>query len=187
MDTIENKNDGRIEILGQILWLPRTIWGTISLASIIAGICTIVYIVAVHANPEVVKEIASTFVIGRASTGKTEVTVGRYQIQFWTPSVQTKYSKDCGSWEKVETDSRLDEFAARLLTDRRVRGYRRYEVTGQGIGHRRQGYWWVLTVDDDYTPAVFAKVYEDFWKNKGAIYIEILHSGSRGKYISSTL
>lgn len=69
-----------------------------------------------------------------------------------------------------------------LQKDSRARGYRRYEVAGQGIGLRRDGMWWVMTVDDDYDVVDFVKAYQEFWKNEGSIYIEVLRS-SAGKHV----
>lgn len=85
---------------------------------------------------------------------------------------------------RIHSDDRLNQFADRLLSDRRVIGYRRYEVVGQGLGFRRNGSWWTMTVDDDYSVADLVEVYHDFWKTggEGSIYVEILRSGE-GKHI----
>lgn len=182
MNDNEKKPEGGIEILGQVFYYPQTIYGVISVACVIAGICIIVWIIAVKANPKVVETIAGPFLIGRATIEKTEPAEGGYLIQFWTPSAKTKESKDVAAWEKVGSDDRLNEFADRLLKDRRVHGYRRYEVIGQGIGERRYGDWWVMSVNNDYSITDFVKTYQDFWKNEGGIYVEVLHSGG-GKHL----
>lgn len=182
MSDSEKCSEARIEILGQVIYYPRTIWGMLSVISIFASVCIIFWIVAVKANPQNLKAATSYFSIARSTSEKTDPIEGRYLIQFWTPSVKTKESKDFAAWEKVDTNEQLNKFADHLLQDRRVRGYRRYEVTGQGIAMRRDGAWWVMTVDDDYAVVDLVKAYQEFWKNETSIYIEVLRSGT-SKYV----
>lgn len=182
MNNTKRNREGRLEILGQVFYYPHTVWGALSVIGVITGACIIVWLVVVQANPKNLETITGSFTIGRATLGKTEPDEGRYLIQFWTPTAKTKESKNVPAWEKVESDEKLNDFAERLLKDNRVRGYRHYEVTGQGIGFRRNGAWWVVTVDDGYSVSDFVKVYQDFWKNEGAIYVEILRGGE-GKHV----
>ena len=42
--------------------------------------------------------------------------------------------------------------------------------------------WWVMTVDDDYEVVNFVKAYQEFWKNEGSIYVEVLRT-SAGKHV----
>lgn len=93
---IETKD--RIEILGQVLHYPTTIWGTLSVIAVVIGVCTSVWIVTVVADPKNIEAI-STFVMGRGTLAKTELLKGHYQIQFWTPSARTKESGDVFAWE----------------------------------------------------------------------------------------
>lgn len=182
MSATEKGSEARLEILGQIIYYPRTIWGMLSVVSVLVGICIIVWIITVKANPKNIEVITGSFTLARSTSEKTAPIEGRYQIQFWTPSAKTKESKDVPTWEKVDTDEKLNKFAEHLQKDSRVRGYRRYEVSGQGIGLRRNGMWWVMTVDDDYEVVNFVKAYQEFWKNEGSIYVEVLRT-SAGKHV----
>jgi len=172
----EKKQEGCIEILGQVFCYPQTIWGMLSVACVVGGVTLIAYLFfKYHATVQGPGfSITSTERI--ESTGDT--TENRYQIQFWTPSVKTKATKGVASWEKIDSDEKLNGFANDLLKDRRVRGYRRYEVTGEGLSPRRQGYWWVMTADNDYSLSDFVKGYHAFWKNDTAVYVEVLRSGT---------
>ncbi len=176
MNDVERSREARVEVMGQVIYYPQTIWGVLSIVSVIIGICVLVWIITVKANPNNIKAINQSFVIARSTSEQTDPIEGRYQIQFWTPSVMTKQSADIMGWEKIDTDEKLDNFADYLLKDSRVRGYRRYDVIGQGIGNRRKGMWWVLTVDNDYEVVDFVKAYQEFWKSTGSIYVEVLRS-----------
>lgn len=176
----EKKQESGLHILGQIIYYPQTLWGTISVACVVAGITLIVWIIATH--PQAAKDVIYPIIVGRANVDKPEPAEGRYLIQFWTPSVRTKEAKDVRAWEKLDSDDKLNEFAEHLLKDHRVRGYRRYETIGQGLGSRRYGTWWVMTVDDAYSLTDFVKAYQNFWNNEEGIYVEVLRSGA-GKHL----
>jgi hypothetical protein len=109
------------------------VWGTLSVVSVLAAVCILAWIIMVDANPKNIEAINDSFSIVRSTSERTDPIEGRYQIQFWTPSVRTKESSDVKGWEKVDVDEKLDEFSDHLRKDSRVRGYRRYEITGQGI------------------------------------------------------
>jgi hypothetical protein len=175
----EKDSEARVEILGQIVYYPRTVWGMLSVVGVLAGICVIVWIVTVKANPQNLERFLT---IAQATSKKTDPIEGHYQVQFWTPSVKTKTAKEFKNWEVVDSEEKLNDFAEVFLEDQRVQGYRRYEVTGQGRGLRREGVWWVLTVEDSYEVTDLMEVYQKFWKNEGSIYIEVLRSGA-GKHL----
>lgn len=67
----------RIEILGQIFFYPRTVWGTASIALIVFGICVIVWLVLNH--PKDVGELGRLFFISRATPQDVEADA-RYLI-----------------------------------------------------------------------------------------------------------
>jgi hypothetical protein len=172
----------RIEILGQTFSYPRTVWGTLSVAIVVAGICAVLWL-ALH-YPKEVGDITRPFVIGRASNSTSEAEA-RYLIQFWTPSAKTKESPNVADWEKID-DRRLDDFADALLGDNeakgKVTGYRRYDVIGKGLGGRTAGMWWVITVTNDYQVTDLVKLYHQFWHTDASVYVEVLHGGAAGKH-----
>ena len=163
--------DDRIEILGQILSYPRTVWGTVSVACFIVGICFIVWVVV--KTPKALETVTQAF-ITRAGPDRAEVFGSHYLIQFWTPSVRTKEADDVADWEKVDSDAKLSEFADVLFKDRRLSGYRRYEVVGRGISSTRAGAWWVVTADTTYKPTDLVRAYQKFWKTDAFVFIEVL-------------
>ena len=62
-----------------------------------------------------------------------------------------------------------------------IEGYRRYEVTGAGIGSRKKGAWWVSTNRGKFNLADFLKAYAKFWKpGEDTTYMEIVTLSSGG-------
>jgi hypothetical protein len=109
---------------------------------------------------------------------------GPTQIGFWTPSAKTKETADASTWEILESDKKLDDFADRLMTANIIEGYRRYEVTGagkDGKDSRKIGAWWVSTKNGEFKLRDFLREYTEFWKNgEDATYMEILPLKSAG-------
>lgn len=171
----------RIEILGQVFCYPRTVWGAASIALVVSGICTIVWLVLNH--PKDVGELGRLFFVSRATPQDVEADA-RYLVQFWTPSAKTKEADDAVDWEKFDSNDKLDDFADQLVksSNGKVRGYRRYEVIGAGLSHSKAGYWWVVTVDNDYKVSDLLAFYHYFWKNPEAVYIEVLRSRVSSRY-----
>ena len=176
------KTDGGIRLLGQRFSYPSTLWGTLGVIAVVVGICFIVYTIAVWAHRENLDALVGFKTGSVTAPGKIEVSEGTYHIQFWTPSVATARTRDIAAWEKAASEEKLNDFADKLLKDRRVRGYRRYEVTGQGIASRKQGMWWVMSVSSDYTLEEFATAYHDHWQNDTPGYVEVF-KGSPGRYV----
>jgi len=109
------------------------------------------------------------------------VPTGPTQIGFWTPSSRTKEADEVKTWEIVESDAKLDEFAEKLMNAKILQGYRRYEVIGAGVGSRKIGTWWVSTNVGDFRFVDFVKAYAEFWKpGNDATYMEILPLSSGG-------
>jgi hypothetical protein len=99
---------------------------------------------------------------------------GLIQVQFWTPSARTREAKGIKDWERIESDELLDTFADRLLKANIIKGYRRYEITGAGLGARKMGAWWVSTSDDDFKLKEFLQEYQNFWKpGDDSVYMEM--------------
>ena len=97
---------------------------------------------------------------------------GPIQVQFWTPSARTKEAQDIKDWERMVDDDKLNNFAERLMRQKIVTGYRRYEVTGAGIAGTKIGAWWVSTGDFKFVE--FLKLYDEVWKpGTDNVYMEI--------------
>ena len=156
-------------------------WGTASIGLVVAGICIIVWMVLNHSKD--VGELGRQFFISRATQQDVEADA-RYLVQFWTPSIKTKEADDATEWEKFDSNDKLEKFADQLKKDSsgKIRGYRRYEVVGAGLSHIKSGFWWVVTVDNDYRVADLVGSYHRFWNNPEAVYIEVLRSGTGGRY-----
>jgi hypothetical protein len=106
---------------------------------------------------------------------------GPIQIGFWTPSARTKEAVNVKKWETIASDKTLDVFADRLMNGKIIEGYRRYEITGAGIGSRKVGTWWVSTNGASFQLKNFLREYEEFWKpGDDATYMEILPLRSGG-------
>jgi hypothetical protein len=100
---------------------------------------------------------------------------GPIMIEFWTPSAQTKNYAGAKDWEKLEDDGRLDEFAEKLMKEHIVKGYRRYDVVGQGSrGPRQAGAWWISSNDSSFDMKAFLLAYYEFWKpGEDNVYMEV--------------
>jgi hypothetical protein len=97
---------------------------------------------------------------------------GPLRVQFWTPSVHTKEAAGTKEWERLDNDDKLNAFGDELMTRKIVAGYRRYEVTGSGLGGRKIGAWWVATGEFKFIE--FIKLYQTIWKpGEDDIYMEI--------------
>jgi hypothetical protein len=96
-----------------------------------------------------------------------------YQVQFWTPSSKSKEAPSAHEWEKIADDSKIEAFADELMK-RTISGYRRYEVTGAGLGGEKIGMWWIVTLRSGVTPEQFLQVYNESWKpGDDRTYMEI--------------
>lgn len=177
-----DRND-RIEILGQVFCYPRTVWGTASIAVVVGGVCLIIWMALNRAKDA--GELARQFFIARATSQEAEVDA-RSVIQFWTPSAKTKEADDAEAWEKFDNNDKLDAFATEFIKEANgsVRGYRRYEVIGAGLSHRKAGVWWVVTVTNNYQVTDLVRSYHRFWNNPEAVYVEVLRSGTAAKYVN---
>lgn len=184
MNETDSSSNDRIEILGQKISYPNTGWAALSVTVVALSICAIVYML--NYGPKALEIHSGTFSFSTGQLtqgGNIESTGQNYLIQFWTPSAKTKNTKaeDIEPWEKLENDDKVISFGNTLLSEKqkRINGFRRYEVYGAGLGGQKFGYWWVVNVTRDYKLAEFKETYRAFWKNEKNIYIEILREGGR--------
>lgn len=105
---------------------------------------------------------------------------GPIEIEFWTPSIRTKESPGAKDWEKIDNEQRLELFAEKLMKAHILKGYRRYDVVGQGSrGPRQAGAWWVSSNDSDFDMKAFLIAYYEFWKpGEDSVYLEITRVAS---------
>jgi hypothetical protein len=103
----------------------------------------------------------------------------RQQFQFFTPCARSwdekirHYHSQQGTadlpedfvakytWLKID-ESRVDQFGNYIIDQGFTRGWRRYEFEGQGR-YRDRGWWWVITVDNDFDLKRFVDSYLKFW------------------------
>jgi hypothetical protein len=107
-------------------------------------------------------------------------------IQFWTPSEKT-----CGSigeaageqdnkWMCDAAEPRVKAFGNILHRSQGVTGYRRYAEFGHGSTFYKEGWWWVVSVSNDFKIADFLKTYAEYWKDpRHGIYVEDSMGGRR--------
>ena len=105
------------------------------------------------------------------------------QLEFWTPSAETKdYLHNVAAsqkWEVISNDEVVLQFGAMLHTNRNVLGYRRIKVLGQGRTDFKAGWWWTVNVMTNYSAADLARTYEDFWKSHQPLFVEVIDSRGR--------
>jgi hypothetical protein len=115
-----------------------------------------------------------------ATNGEITVMGESRQLQFWTPSIETKdyLRKENGQvvpkemWEVLTNDDANVQFGAILKTNQSVLGYRRVHVWGQGQTHYKPGWWWTVNVFPNYTASDLARTYNDFWKFHQFLFVE---------------
>jgi hypothetical protein len=75
----------------------------------------------------------------------------------------------------MENDGRLDEFAEKLMKGHILKGYRHYDVVGQGSrGPKQAGAWWISSNDSEFDMKAFLLAYYEFWKpGEDNVYMEV--------------
>lgn len=104
------------------------------------------------------------------------------QLEFWTPSADTKdyLHTDDGkvvpteTWEVLSNDAPNVQFGATLKENQSVLGYRRVHVWGQGQTTYKPGWWWTMNVFTNYTASDLARTYDDFWKSRQILFVEVI-------------
>lgn len=178
-------SDHELEILGQKISYPKDKYGTFSIAVIGVVVVLSVYITLV-VGKEATTAIANSYISGKTSDGK-DLSARSYQIQFWTPSAKTistpgdidqKWQIDVLNRGQIEKEN--DQFGEKLTHSDKVSGLRRYEIYGKGRSTAKYGYWWILTVKQDYKIQDFVNEYKEYWKTNDTVYIEVYNF--KGEY-----
>ena len=176
-----------VNLLGQNIDYPNTWPAVTGIFVLCVSICLLVCII-LYAKADAWNNLRTLVTVIRVGTdNKATVEKNQKRFGFWTPSAHTKdkfkeaEAPEREKWEVLADNTRVDAFGDRLTSSTdKVTGYRRYEVTGKGRGVVKQGWWWVLTVDKDYTVEEFVATYRDFWGAKDIIYVEL--TGDEGTY-----
>ena len=125
-----------------------------------------------------------------ATNGDITILGETRQLEFWTPSADTKdyLHKENGEvvpteiWEVLSNDVSNAQFGALLKSDPNVLGYRRVHVWGQGQTIYKPGWWWTMNVFTNYTASDLAHTYEGFWKSHQTLFVEVIDNrGSADK------
>jgi hypothetical protein len=177
---------GGIKIPGIDLELPTSRAGAWTLCVIFLCLSitaiAVTYIIS-HAPVENLKQVGSMMSAGGVKTynykgDQLSALHTRRQFQFMTPSLESwktasdRYGVTNNTkfeWMKVSQD-RIDDFGNRLIKDGFTQGWRRYPYEGQGH-YRDVGWWWIITVDEDFDVDRFVKFYLNFW-NTQEMYLE---------------
>jgi len=183
-DTAIGSGEPPIELLGQKVPYPRTVFGLLAVIAVCVTICLSLY-VAGTARPENVAAIVSLWT-PRIGDEPIEDT---FLLQFWTPSALTKEafagsSDDAWKWQDCsEVDAKA--FGDKLHENKSVVGYRRWEVFGHGTSTPKHGYWWVLTVREEFTIPDLEKAYREHWgmPEEKQLYIETVRR--EAKYVGT--
>ncbi|HUA64437.1 MAG TPA: hypothetical protein VME24_01220 [Alphaproteobacteria bacterium] len=117
-----------------------------------------------------------------ATNGDVTVMGESRQLEFWTPSAETKdyLHKENGKvvptemWEVLSNDDPNVQFGALLRSNQSVLGYRRVHEWGQGQTPYKPGWWWTVNVFSNYTPSDLALAYDKFWKSHQILFVEVI-------------
>ena len=184
-----------IEFLGQKVNYPRSWQGVAVVCAISVLIVCVTFIALVKSRPENLKTIG--LITGRLDIDRKHGVIKQrkwYRIEFWTPSEKTieglrpflqeypdrknNYLWQIHDEEKNNIREKNIEFGMKLIQDSAIAGYRRYEVYGQASSTMKQGWWWVVGVDGEYSVNYikwFTEMYKQHWEvpeNKSC-YLEI--------------
>jgi len=116
------------------------------------------------------------------TNGETTVMGESRQLEFWTPSADTKdyLHKENGkvvrteTWEVLSNDAPNVAFGTMLKSNGNVLGYRRVLVWGQGQTLYKPGWWWTVNVFTNYTAGDLARTYDEFWKSHQILFVEVI-------------
>jgi hypothetical protein len=104
------------------------------------------------------------------------------QMEFWTPSVNTKdylrkYNGEVDAleqWQVIPSDDAVVKFGSVLHSNQNVFGYRREEVWGQGRTSFKPGWWWTMNVTTNFSVEDLSRIYRDYWKSQRPLMIEVI-------------
>jgi hypothetical protein len=116
------------------------------------------------------------------TTGNETILPESRQLEFWTPSAETRnyLHEENGqvvpteTWEVISNDDANEQFGAMLHTNTDVLGYRRVEVWGQGRTTFKPGWWWTVNVLTNYSAGDLSRSYETFWKSHQTLFVEVI-------------
>jgi hypothetical protein len=137
------------------------------------------------ASPQPPRRLWSPVVI---ETNGSQTALGdSRQLEFWTPSAETKdYLRKDGDtiteterWQIISNDDPVVQFGNLLRTNNSVLGYRRIPEWGQGRTEFKPGWWWTVNVLTNYTAAELGRAYQDFWKSGQSVFIEVVDNRGR--------
>lgn len=168
------KQESEIEVLGQKLSYPKTVYGAVFSLGLFALLGFSLYTVLVLAKSENLNIVTEDIIVGGYG-GQTDFKRKNIvQYQFWTPSKGTYESKDLSDWVKAikDIETRNAEFGSLLTQNNSIYGYRRYEIFGQGRSEPKKGMWWVVNADKHITTETIAAIYQSYWNTDSSIYIE---------------
>jgi hypothetical protein len=182
-ENMETK-ESEIEILGQRLSYPKTIYGAIFSIGLFVLFGFALYTILVLAKSENLGIITEDIVIGGFGGSSDFKRSNIVQHQFWTPSEKTKNYGNLSPWVKkasINATQLNNEFGEKLTSNENVFGYRRFEVYGKGRSNAKEGTWWVLNASPEFTTDKLAKIYQEFWGTHQSIYIETYNHRSELK------
>jgi hypothetical protein len=125
-----------------------------------------------------------------ATNGDITILGESRQLEFWTPSAETKdyLHQENGKvvptemWEVLSNDDPNIQFGATLKANSAIFGYRRVHVWGQGQTPYKPGWWWTVNVFTNYTAGDLTLTYNDFWKSHQILFVEVIDNrGSTDK------
>jgi hypothetical protein len=161
---------------------PGALFGIVCLCAI----CFMGYLFVAQSGPP--RRLWSPVVIDAA--GKEAVLGDSRQLEFWTPSVETKDYlpkeangdiADSDRWQVVSNDDSVLQFGLMLHTNKNVLGYRRVAVWGQGRTPFKSGWWWTVNVLTNYSAVDLGQAYQTFWKSHQAVFIEVIDNRGRSE------
>jgi hypothetical protein len=160
-----------------------TLCGTVCCICICAAVCYIAFLLV--GRSESPRRLWSPVVI--QPNGSAAILGDTRQMEFWTPSAQTKdYLPKAGGeiaasdrWQVIANDDTVIQFGTMLHSNKNVLGYRRVDVWGHGRTTMKPGWWWTLNVLTNYSEADLGRSYEDFWKSHQAVFIEVIDNRGR--------
>lgn len=172
-----------IEIFGQRINYPRT-WQGVTVVLVIAILVIIItYIVLVQSRPENLRSLG--LVTGQLQIDSQQKNVEQrkwFRFEFWTPSEKTaiglqnfldRHPEQTNNYKwqihNKKTNDLIEKnlsFGNRLMRDSTIDGYRRHPVIGDGSSGVKEGWWWVVGVEGEYSDNFFkwfAQTYKEHW------------------------
>jgi hypothetical protein len=162
---------------------PKTLFGAICIVCICATVGFVAYLAVGNNQPP--RKLWSPVVI--EANGNQTVLGETRQLEFWTPSIETKdYLAKPGAeiaptdqWQVISNNDTILAFGTLLHSNTSVLGYRRVEVWGHGSTGFKPGWWWTLNVLTNYTAGDLGQAYQDFWKSRHPVFIEVIDNRGR--------